>query len=66
MELGGQLHVLVSFPGTHWIGAWVGPRAGLDAAEYKEISCPSGNRTAPGARSYPGSPHRPDFLSLRR
>jgi hypothetical protein len=19
------------FPGTHWIGVWVGPRAGLDA-----------------------------------
>jgi hypothetical protein len=20
-------------PGTHWIGGWVGPRAGLDAVE---------------------------------
>jgi hypothetical protein len=21
-------------PGTHWIGGWVGPRAGLDDVEY--------------------------------
>jgi hypothetical protein len=21
-------------PGTHWIGGWVGPRAGLDAVEF--------------------------------
>jgi hypothetical protein len=24
-----------SVPGTHWIGGWVGPRAGLDAAEKR-------------------------------
>jgi hypothetical protein len=24
-------------PGTHWIGGWVGPRAGLDAAENRNI-----------------------------
>jgi hypothetical protein len=24
-------------PGTHWIGGWVGPRAGLDAVETRKI-----------------------------
>jgi hypothetical protein len=23
-------------PGTHWIGGWVGPRAGLDTVENKK------------------------------
>jgi hypothetical protein len=32
MEASGQLHA----PGTHWIGGWVGPRAGLDAVENGE------------------------------
>jgi hypothetical protein len=26
--------------GTHWIGCWEGRRAGLDAVEYRKISCP--------------------------
>jgi len=26
--------------GTHWIGGWVGPRAGLDLAAKKEKSLP--------------------------
>jgi hypothetical protein len=25
-------------PGTHWIGSWVGPRAGLDAKDLLAIS----------------------------
>jgi hypothetical protein len=49
--------------GTHWIGSWVGPRAGLDAMEKRKISF-SCRRSNPGrpARSpslyrlsYPGS-----------
>jgi len=33
MEVSGQLHAPAAFPwekspGTHWIGGWVGPRAG--------------------------------------
>jgi len=37
MEVSGQLHAPAALPpkerapGTHWIGGWVGPRAGLDA-----------------------------------
>jgi hypothetical protein len=27
-------------PGTHWIGGWAGPRAGLDAVEKRKIPSP--------------------------
>jgi hypothetical protein len=27
-------------PGTHWIGGWVGPRAGLDAVMKRKIPSP--------------------------
>jgi hypothetical protein len=43
MGVSGQLSRLGRFPsweiapGTHWIGGWVGPRAGLDAAEKRKI-----------------------------
>jgi hypothetical protein len=30
-------------PSTHWIGGWVGPRAGLEASEKKK-SCTAVNR----------------------
>jgi hypothetical protein len=26
-------------PGTHWIGSWVGPSAGLDAEARRKILC---------------------------
>jgi hypothetical protein len=29
-------------PGTHWIGGWVGPRAGLDVVEKRKILALSG------------------------
>jgi hypothetical protein len=36
-------------PGTHWIGGWVGPRAGLDAVVKRKIPSPyrdSNNRSS--------------------
>jgi hypothetical protein len=27
-------------PGTHWVGGWVGPRAGLDAVVKRKIPSP--------------------------
>jgi hypothetical protein len=52
MGLSGQRHAPAAFypgertPGTHWIGGWVGPRAGLDAeAEGKKSSASVGDRT---------------------
>jgi hypothetical protein len=32
-------------PGTHWVGGWVGPRVGLDAAEKRKTLTPDGNPT---------------------
>jgi hypothetical protein len=29
-------------PGTHWIGCWVGPRAGLDAVVKRKFPSPAG------------------------
>lgn len=29
-------------PRTHWIRAWVSPRAGMDKVEKGKISCPNG------------------------
>ena len=39
MGEGGQLHAAAALPpgnrpGTHCIGGWVGPRAGLDGCKY--------------------------------
>jgi len=43
MELSGQLHVpaalpLGEIPGYHWIGGWVGLRAGLDVVDKRKNS----------------------------
>jgi hypothetical protein len=40
-------------PGTHWIGGWVGPRAGLEDVE--KILDPTGTRT-PTPRSFSPQP----------
>jgi hypothetical protein len=45
-EVSGQLHATVAFtPGTHWIGGWVDPRAGLDAVEKKKFPVPATSLT---------------------
>jgi hypothetical protein len=51
-------------PGTHWIGGWVGPRAGLDAGEK---CCTAGNRTRavhPVTRRYTYSAQLVEWLEL--
>jgi len=63
-EVSGQFHAPAAFtsgvrvPGTHWIGGWVGLRAGLDMEEKRNKihHCPC-QELNPGlpARSYPGS-----------
>jgi hypothetical protein len=38
MEVSGQLQAPAALiSGTHWIGEWVGPIAGMDAVEKKRI-----------------------------
>jgi hypothetical protein len=45
MGVSGQHHASAALypvegtPGTHWIGGWVGPRAGLDAEAGRKILC---------------------------
>jgi hypothetical protein len=46
MGVSGQRHAPAALyprgkdPGTHWIGDWVGLRAGLDAGARRKILCP--------------------------
>jgi hypothetical protein len=60
MKVSGQLHVPVALPhrerapGTHWIGAWVGPRTVLDAVAYRKI--PSSRRES--------NPRKPIFQTV--
>jgi hypothetical protein len=52
MDVSGQLHAPGRFTpgeiasGTHRIGGWVEPRAGLDAVKKRKISGLTGNRTS--------------------
>jgi hypothetical protein len=43
----GSFPPWVKAPGTHWIGGWVDPRAGLNAVAKREnlLTTPAGNRT---------------------
>jgi hypothetical protein len=53
------------FPGTHWIGGWVGPRVGLDDVEKRKLLTLTGFELRPLGRPtrnqslyrlpYPGS-----------
>jgi len=53
MEVSGQLHAPVSLtpteraPGAHWIGGWVGPRAGLDAVVKRNVPSPCWDSNPP-------------------
>jgi hypothetical protein len=46
MGVSGQRHAPAALyprektPGTHWIGGWVGPRAGLNTGARRKILCP--------------------------
>jgi hypothetical protein len=47
MGVSGQRHALATLypprertPGTHWIGGWMGLRAGLDTGARRKIFCP--------------------------
>jgi hypothetical protein len=71
MEVSGQLHAPTALPfgkrasGTHWIGGWVDPRAGLDDVEKRKFLSLPGLEPRPLFRparsqslyrlSYPGS-----------
>jgi hypothetical protein len=68
MEVSGHLQASAALPpeeeppGTHWIGCWVGPRAGLDAVKKrKTLHCREWNPGRPARSqslyrlSYPGS-----------
>jgi hypothetical protein len=45
MGVSGQHHASAALyprertPGTHWIGDWMGPRAGLDSGAIRKILC---------------------------
>jgi len=41
MEVRNHLHTPATLPpGTHWIGGWVGSRAGLDVVVKRKIPSP--------------------------
>jgi hypothetical protein len=63
MKVSGQLHAPAALPrgkkspGTHWIGGWVDPRAGLDDVEKRKFL------TLPGLKPRPlGRPARDQSL----
>jgi hypothetical protein len=43
MEVSGQFHTPAH--GTHWIGGWVGPTAGLNGMEKRKSLVPAGKGT---------------------
>jgi hypothetical protein len=75
MGVSGQRHAPAAFyprgkdPRYHWIGGWVGPRAGLDAETRRKSSAPVGDRTPivqPVVRHYTAwATAAPVFFALR-
>jgi len=65
MDVSGQLHAPPPLPpeeiapGTHWLGVWVSPRAGLDAVARKNKS-----HYRPLSRSEPRSSARSIISTL--
>jgi hypothetical protein len=57
---GGESLAAAAFlPGTHWIGGWVGPTAGLDAVEKRKIfHCRELNPGLPARRYTEGGRNR--------
>ena len=49
-------------PGTHWIGGWVGPRAGMDGFGEEKISCSCRDSNHERSISYPC--HHTDYAIL--
>jgi hypothetical protein len=50
MNVSGKIHAPVALspgraPGTHLMGGWLGPTAGLDAMAKRKIPVPAWNRT---------------------
>jgi hypothetical protein len=68
MGVSGQRHAPAALyprgkdPSTHWIGGWVGPRAGLDAGARRKILC-----SCRGSKpDHPARRQTLYFLSYRR
>jgi hypothetical protein len=61
MEASGQFHVPAALPPekeplvTHWIGGWVGPRAGLDAVMKRKIPNPCRDLNTRSSSPYPSA-----------
>jgi len=66
MGMGGQHHAPVALPpqerpGTHCIGGWMGPRAGLDGCEKSCLPPGFDSRTTQSVGSRYTDPHNIDF-----
>lgn len=70
MNLIGELHAPTALPpgkipGTHSVGSWVSPRAGLDVSEKRHISCRF-RESNPGSFSSRKLPFGDHFIIFRQ